>query len=78
MMTLLLAGHETTAASLAWAMHQLALHPEATRAARDELARMPEDADPASMHTSTPGLTRRCGCVRPFRTSGASCRLRWK
>jgi|SRR5208282_53859 len=49
MMTLLLAGHETTAASLAWAMHQLALHPEATRAARDELARMPEDADPASM-----------------------------
>ena len=50
MMTLLLAGHETTAASLAWAMHQLAIHPEAMRAARDELARMPEDADAASMH----------------------------
>jgi cytochrome P450 len=50
MMTLLLAGHETTAASLAWAMHQLALHPDVTRAAREELARMPEDADPASMH----------------------------
>jgi cytochrome P450 family 110 len=49
MMTLLLAGHETTAASLAWAMHQLALHPEAMRAARDELARMPEDSEPASM-----------------------------
>lgn len=50
MMTLLLAGHETTAASLAWAMHQLTQHPDAARAARDELARMPEDADPASMH----------------------------
>jgi cytochrome P450 len=50
LMTLLLAGHETTAASLAWAMHQLALHPEVVRTARDELSRMSEDADPASMH----------------------------
>ena len=50
MMTLLLAGHETTAASLGWAMHQLAQHPEAAQAAREELARLPDDADPASMH----------------------------
>ena len=50
MMTLLLAGHETTAASLAWAMHQLAQHPEAARAARDELSHLPDEADSASMH----------------------------
>jgi len=50
MMTLLLAGYETTAASLAWVMHQLARHPGAAAAAREELSRMPDDADPASMH----------------------------
>jgi cytochrome P450 len=50
MMTLLLAGHETTAASLAWAMYELAQHPEVVRAARDELSRLPDHADPASMH----------------------------
>jgi cytochrome P450 len=50
MMTLLLAGHETTAASIAWAMHQLAQHPEVAEAAREELSHLPEDADPSSMH----------------------------
>ena len=49
MITLLLAGHETTAASLAWAMHQLAQHPEVAEAARDELSNLPGDADPPSM-----------------------------
>ena len=50
MMTLLLAGHETTAASLAWAMYELARHPEVVRAARAELSAMPDHAEPASMH----------------------------
>jgi cytochrome P450 len=50
MMTVLLAGYETTAASLAWAMHQLSQHPEAAQRAREELAHLPEDADPSSMH----------------------------
>lgn len=50
MMTLLLAGHETTAASLAWAMHQLARHPDAAQSAREELSHLPEGADPSSMH----------------------------
>ena len=50
MMTLLLAGHETTAASLGWAMHQLAQHPESAQTAREELSHLPEDAEPASMH----------------------------
>jgi cytochrome P450 len=49
MITLLLAGHETTAASLAWAMHQLSQHPDVVQAARDEVSGMPDDADPASM-----------------------------
>jgi cytochrome P450 len=50
MMTLLLAGHETTAASIAWAMHQLVQHPEVARTAREEQAHLPEDADPSAMH----------------------------
>jgi len=50
MMTLLLAGHETTAASIAWVMHQLAQHPDVVQAAREELSHLPEDADPSSMH----------------------------
>jgi cytochrome P450 len=49
MMTILLAGHETTAASLAWAMYRLGQNPDLARAAHDELAPMPEDAEPASM-----------------------------
>jgi cytochrome P450 len=49
MMTILLAGHETTAASLAWAIYRLGQHPEVARAARDEVEHLPEDADPASM-----------------------------
>jgi cytochrome P450 len=36
--TLLLAGHETTANALAWALHLLATHPEAQTRARDEPA----------------------------------------
>jgi cytochrome P450 family 110 len=50
MMTLLLAGHETTAASIAWAMHQLAQHPEVAQAAREEQAHLPDEADPSAMH----------------------------
>ncbi|WP_436500815.1 cytochrome P450 [Actinokineospora sp. HUAS TT18] len=34
MMTLLLAGHETTATALAWALHELARNPETLRAAQ--------------------------------------------
>jgi cytochrome P450 len=49
MMTILLAGHETTAASLAWATHRLGQHPDLARAAYDEIAGLADDADPASM-----------------------------
>jgi cytochrome P450 len=38
-MTLFLAGHETTASALAWALWLLSLHPDALRAVQAELAR---------------------------------------
>ncbi len=49
MMTILLAGHETTAASLAWAMYRLGQNPDVAHAACDEVAQLGDDADPASM-----------------------------
>lgn len=50
MMTLLIAGHETTSAALTWIWYLLALHPEANRKLRRELAtslggRRPEPGD---------------------------------
>lgn len=39
-LTMLLAGHETTANGLAWALHLLALHPEITEAVVQEVARV--------------------------------------
>ena len=47
LMTLLLAGHETTATGLAWAFDLLLHHPEALARLEAELAR------PASTNTST-------------------------
>ena len=38
MVTMLVAGHETTATSLAWTIHSLLQNPEALAAARDEVA----------------------------------------
>ena len=38
MITMLLAGHETTATSLAWVMHRLLHHPEVLETARTEVA----------------------------------------
>ncbi|MCW8087322.1 cytochrome P450 [Sabulicella glaciei] len=39
-MTMILAGHETSAAALSWAWHLLALHPEVEARIRDEVARV--------------------------------------
>ncbi len=49
-LTLLMAGHETTANALAWCLHLLARHPEAADAAREEArrvlaGRLPEAVD---------------------------------
>jgi len=40
MLTLLLAGHETTAASLAWVFHRLLTHAEVLQTLRDEIGRV--------------------------------------
>ncbi len=48
MMTLILAGHETTAASLAWAINRLVTNPEAMEMAKSEVINASADADPNS------------------------------
>jgi cytochrome P450 len=50
-MTMILAGHETSAAALSWAWHLLALHPEAAEGIRAEVGRVLGDAArPAPEH----------------------------
>ncbi len=49
MLTLLLAGHETTAASLAWAVDRLLEHPESMAKAREEADAAGEDPDPGAL-----------------------------
>jgi cytochrome P450 family 110 len=49
MMTLILAGHETTAASLAWAVNRLVSNPEVMATAKSEAAKASPDADPNSL-----------------------------
>ena len=46
-MTLLVTGHETTAAALAWCWYLLATHPEAERKLQDEVASVLEERQPA-------------------------------
>ena len=49
MMTLILAGHETTAASLAWAINRLVSNPEVMETARAEIVTASPDTDPNSL-----------------------------
>jgi cytochrome P450 len=46
LMTLLAAGHETTAISLSWALYLLHGHEQVLERLRDELRTLPDDADP--------------------------------
>lgn len=46
-MTLLVAGHETTASTLSWALHLLALHPEIQERVYSEIDRVLEDLLPS-------------------------------
>ncbi|WP_245713506.1 cytochrome P450 [Nocardia vaccinii] len=47
--TLLVAGHETTATSLVWALYRLHRHPETLARLRTELAGLDRDGDPAEL-----------------------------
>jgi cytochrome P450 len=46
LMTMLIAGHETTAAVLTWALFELVRNPECLKAARDEIDRVVGDREP--------------------------------
>ena len=49
-MTMFLAGHETTANALAWTLYLLAQHPEAVEKLREEVDRVVGSADPSLEH----------------------------
>lgn len=49
LITLLVAGHETTAIALAWAMYWLHRHPDALERLRAELAPLGDDPDPEAV-----------------------------
>ncbi|MCX3063775.1 cytochrome P450 [Streptomyces beihaiensis] len=49
LMTLLIAGHDTTASALAWALYQLELHPGIRRRVHTELDGLGADAAPAAI-----------------------------
>ena len=65
LMTLLVAGHETTATSLAWAVERSVRTPGV-------LERLREEALPATTSTSTPSARRRCACARSCRSCCAA------
>ena len=60
LMTLLIAGHETTATGLAWSLDLLARHPDVMARAR-----------PAATPTCARSSPSRCGCARWCRWPGA-------
>ena len=72
LMTLLVAGHETTATALAWTFDLLLRNPDGARAPAggDRRRRV-------ATTTSTRSSRRRCGCGPWCRASCASCRRRW-
>ncbi|HXD10098.1 MAG TPA: cytochrome P450, partial [Anaerolineales bacterium] len=47
LVTILMAGHETTATALAWALYELGLHPAELERLRAEIAELGENPDPA-------------------------------
>lgn len=47
--TLLFAGHETTAIALCWAVDAVGRHPAVAERLRDELAALPDDAEPEAL-----------------------------
>ena len=71
LMTLLLAGHETTATGLAWTFDLLLRHPPCSSGSWPR-------STPATTRTCAPWSPSRCGCARWSRSpgGGSSCELR--
>jgi cytochrome P450 len=68
-MTLIVAGHETTASTLNWAWYLLSQHPEVEEKLSTELENLTAGTCPASTicrssPTRARTSTRRCGCIR--------------
>ena len=59
LITILLAGHETTATALAWALYDLGTHPDVLEKLRFELAALGPDPDPGTV-TKLPYLSAVC------------------
>lgn len=57
-MTIFLAGHETTANALSWTFYLLGLHPEADRALANELGAVLGDRDPTASDAASLDYTR--------------------
>ena len=72
LMTLLVAGHETTATALAWALERLVRNPDVLRAADRRAARGRGGGLPRRRRSR-----RRCGCGRSSPRWSAACRRRW-
>ena len=71
LMTLLVAGHETTATSLAWAVERLVRHP-------DKLERLREEAREGGEEYADAVARRPCGCGRCCRSWCGGSRSRWR
>lgn len=66
-MTLLIAGHETTAAVLTWTLHCLVDHPEFMEPLQQE-ARLSIKLWPVQTRRACPNLLpRKAACLMPFR-----------
>jgi cytochrome P450 len=62
LITILIAGHETTALALSWALVEIAMHPEVVDRVCDELARVTGGGPPAAEHL--PALQYLDGAIR--------------
>jgi beta-ring hydroxylase len=78
LMTLLIAGHETTAAVLTWTFYLLARHPEAARTLRDEVDAVLGDRAPTGSEDlkALRFTTRVINEVRPPRRAAPFCTAR--
>ena len=74
LITLLIAGHETTAAVLTWLVYALSQHPEALKVVQQEIDEVvgdryasgrASDREPARRRTATPLLTHPAILLRP-------------